>query len=60
MEQGRWRIRADLDRTDSLFVSRLIRIEDSRFDVHRGVDPFAVARANSFSVADSPSASSGP
>jgi penicillin-binding protein 1C len=45
VENGRWRIRADLDRTDSLFVSRLIRIEDSRFDVHRGVDPFAVARA---------------
>jgi penicillin-binding protein 1C len=45
VENGRWRIRADLDRTDPLFVSRLIRIEDSRFDVHRGVDPFAVTRA---------------
>ena len=45
VENGRWRIRADLARTDLTFQQRLIAIEDRRFWSHPGVDPFALARA---------------
>lgn len=45
VEDGRWRIRADLARTDPSFITRLIRIEDARFFEHPGVDPLAVIRA---------------
>ncbi len=45
VEHGRWRIRADLARTDPAFLERLVRIEDARFYAHGGVDPFAVIRA---------------
>ncbi len=45
VEDGRWRIRADLSRTDDTFAKRLIRIEDARFWLHPGVDPLAVVRA---------------
>jgi penicillin-binding protein 1C len=45
VENGRWRIRADLKRTDPTFLKRLIAIEDQRFYGHAGVDPRAVARA---------------
>jgi penicillin-binding protein 1C len=45
VDDGRWRIRADLDRTDPTFVQRLLRIEDERFYLHPGVDATAVARA---------------
>ena len=45
VENGRWRIRADLKRTDTSFVRRLIAIEDERFWRHDGVDPAAVVRA---------------
>ena len=45
VENGRWRIRADLDRTDPVFVARLTRIEDARFALHRGVDPLSALRA---------------
>lgn len=45
VESGRWRLRADLERTDPRFVERLVAIEDSRFWLHPGVDPLAVARA---------------
>jgi penicillin-binding protein 1C len=45
VEQGRWRLRADLDRTDPVFVRRLIALEDRHFWVHPGVDPAAVLRA---------------
>lgn len=45
VENGRWRIRADLTRTDPTFVRRLTALEDGRFWVHPGVDPAAVARA---------------
>src|SRR5665213_3316932 len=34
VEQGRWRIRADLDRTDPSFVARVIALEDKHFWVH--------------------------
>ena len=45
VEGGRWRLRADLDRTDPVFLKRLIALEDGRFWMHPGVDPVAVARA---------------
>ena len=45
VERGRWRIRADLDRTDPIFVKRLVAVEDARFYSHPGVDPIAVVRA---------------
>jgi len=45
VENGRWRIRADLARTDPVFLARLVRIEDARFALHGGVDPLAGARA---------------
>lgn len=45
VEDGRWRIRADLDRTDVTFTKRLVKIEDARFWLHPGVDPLAVIRA---------------
>ena len=47
VEDGRWRIRADLDRTDPSFVARLIAVEDARFWRHPGVDPFAAEPARS-------------
>ena len=51
VEDGRWRIRADLKRTDPTFVRRLIAIEDQRFFRHGGVDPRAVLRASGTAVA---------
>ena len=45
VEDGRWRLRADLDRTDPIFIRRLIALEDSHFWLHPGVDPAALARA---------------
>ena len=45
VESGRWRIRADLDRTDPLFIKRLIAVEDARFYSHPGVDLTAILRA---------------
>ena len=51
VENGRWRIRADLDRTDPVFVARLTRIEDARFAWHRGVDPLSLARALGSAIA---------
>lgn len=45
VDDGRWRIRADLDRTDPSFVQHLLKTEDERFYLHPGVDAPAVARA---------------
>lgn len=45
VEDGRWRLAADLDRIDPDFLTALIRIEDKRFYDHGGVDPLAVLRA---------------
>ncbi len=45
VEDGRWRIRADLDRTDPNFLRRLVALEDARFADHPGVDALAVLRA---------------
>ncbi len=50
VENGRWRIRADLERTDPVFLSRLIGIEDARFTWHDGVDPGALVRAAASAV----------
>jgi penicillin-binding protein 1C len=45
VEQGRWRIRADLDRTDPSFLRRVVALEDGRFWLHPGVDPISALRA---------------
>ncbi|MGZ8407113.1 MAG: penicillin-binding protein 1C [Caulobacteraceae bacterium] len=45
VEDGKWRIRADLARTDKTFLTRLIALEDARFAQHPGVDAAAVFRA---------------
>lgn len=45
VEDGRWRLRADLDRIDPVFVRRLIALEDAHFWWHPGVDPVAAGRA---------------
>jgi len=45
VEDGRWRVRADLQRTDATFQRRLIAVEDGRFRQHLGVDPLALVRA---------------
>lgn len=45
VEDGRWRVRADLQRTDKTFQKRLIAVEDARFYRHLGVDPLALVRA---------------
>jgi penicillin-binding protein 1C len=42
---GRWRIRADLDRTDPTFLKRVVALEDARFYLHPGVDPISTLRA---------------
>ena len=44
-EQGRWRLQADLDHVDPVFVRRLVALEDVRFYLHPGVDPVAALRA---------------
>lgn len=45
VENGRWRIRADLARTDKTFLRRLVAVEDERFYWHFGVDPVSMIRA---------------
>ena len=45
VDDDRWRIRADLDRTDPTFIQHLLKIEDERFYFHPGVDATAVVRA---------------
>ena len=45
VDKGRWRIRADLQRTDPGFLRRLVALEDARFGSHAGVDAAAVLRA---------------
>jgi penicillin-binding protein 1C len=51
VEDGRWRIRADLTRTDPSFQKRLVTIEDGRFWLHPGVDPIAIIRAAGSAIA---------
>lgn len=45
VEDGRWRLAADLEQIDPAFIEALIRIEDKRFYQHWGVDPVAIIRA---------------
>ncbi len=45
VDNGRWRLRADLNRTDPDYIRHLLRIEDERFYWHPGVDATAVLRA---------------
>lgn len=45
VDDGRWRLKADMDEVDPRFVEALIAIEDKRFYTHSGVDPLAVIRA---------------
>jgi penicillin-binding protein 1C len=45
VDDGRWRLKADMDEIDPRFVAALIAIEDKRFYSHSGVDPLAVLRA---------------
>nr|WP_233061551.1 penicillin-binding protein 1C [Parvularcula mediterranea] len=46
VEDGRWRLAADLDRVDPRFIEALLLIEDERFYAHGGVDLLAVLRAS--------------
>ncbi|MGD2131274.1 MAG: penicillin-binding protein 1C [Maricaulaceae bacterium] len=46
VEDGRWRLAADLERIDPNYVEALIAYEDARFYSHPGVDAAAVARAS--------------
>lgn len=46
VENGRWRLAADLERIDPDFIDALLLIEDQRFYDHWGVDPLAVLRAS--------------
>ncbi|WP_371398316.1 penicillin-binding protein 1C [Fretibacter rubidus] len=45
VEDGTWRIPADLDAIDPSFIKAVIAVEDKRFYDHSGVDPIAVIRA---------------
>ena len=45
-EDGRWRLRANLNNTDPLFIEALVAVEDERFYSHWGVDFLAVLRAS--------------
>jgi len=45
VENGTWRIAADLDGIDPAFIEALIEIEDRRFYSHAGVDGAAILRA---------------
>ena len=45
VDDGRWRIRADLDRTDPTFIQHLLKTEDERFYLHPGVDATSILRA---------------
>jgi len=55
IEDGIWRIPADLDGIDPRFIERLIKIEDKRYWDHNGVDIAAIVRAaNSWRKAGRP------
>ena len=42
---GKWRLRTTVDDVDPTYLAMLKAYEDRRFDVHWGIDPFAVFRA---------------
>lgn len=43
--EGRWRLKTTAKEIDPRFVNMLVAYEDRRFYEHRGVDPYAIARA---------------
>ncbi len=45
VDNGRWRLKANMDEIDPRLTSAVIAIEDKRFYRHSGVDPLAVLRA---------------
>jgi penicillin-binding protein 1C len=45
LEDGRWRLAADVKHVDRRFVAMLTAYEDRRFRDHPGVDPLALGRA---------------
>jgi penicillin-binding protein 1C len=45
VEDGRWRLAAELQHIDPAFIEALLAIEDRRFFHHPGVDPLALLRA---------------
>ncbi len=51
VDDGRWRLPADLDTIDPDFLDALVAYEDERFFSHVGVDPLAVLRASRDSLA---------
>ena len=51
VENGRWRLRADLDRTDPTFLKRVVAVEDARFWAHPGIDLAALGRATAAAIA---------
>ena len=51
VEEGRWRLAADLDRIDPDFLDALLAYEDERFHQHWGVDFPALVRASRDSLA---------
>ncbi len=51
VEEGRWRLAADLDRIDPDFLDALLAYEDERFYDHWGVDLPALVRASRDSLA---------
>ena len=51
---GRWRLPAALDGVDHRYVEMLLTYEDKRFREHRGVDPWALARAAQQWIASKP------
>jgi penicillin-binding protein 1C len=44
-DEDRWRLPVEVDAVDPRFIEMLLAYEDKRFHEHRGIDPFAVARA---------------
>src|SRR5476651_766498 len=42
---GKWRLKANVDDVDPLYLALLKTYEDRRFDAHWGVDPLAAVRA---------------
>ncbi|MFC7291556.1 penicillin-binding protein 1C [Hirschia litorea] len=46
LKDGRWRLKADLDKIDPAFIDALLAYEDERFYRHIGVDFQAITRAS--------------
>jgi penicillin-binding protein 1C len=43
---GRWRLPVEPNEVDARYLAMLLAFEDKRFRSHRGVDPYALARAS--------------